>query len=263
MNELTVMTLEPESMARVLSPGPDVVTCTDEMRRSLTDALRHDDASRRRVDAWGCEGTPRRDEPFQWSARSARRLLGNAAVREQFRAPDLSVFDALELVLEEHLIRVANGFARPGSLGHWTSTLSDGARTVVIAEAASWAQQLWQLGGLFSTPWQIPVADSYYDVASARVTLRGRRDMVIVGEEAAILVRIRSGAPGSRSGTGLRVDLATHALAHPRGLVPTRMVGFWPDAGLAMSVDGTEENVHAGIRAIVKSLATVPLEIAA
>ena len=77
-------------------------------------------------------------------------------------------------------------------------------------------------------PWEVAASDVYYDVARARTTLRGRRDLIVTNEGTRVLVRVRIGAPGKSAGPGLRADLTIDALARPQGV--RRRTNHWPVA---------------------------------
>ncbi len=102
-------------------------------------------------------------------------------------------------------------------------------------------------------PWSVATSDAYYDVASARTTLRARRDLIVRNEGTRTIVRVRSGAPGKSAGPGLRADLTVDALADHDGLAPARLIGLWPEAGVCLCVDGTMADLRAGARDLVRT----------
>ncbi|MDE3065689.1 MAG: hypothetical protein KGJ36_08455, partial [Acidobacteriota bacterium] len=155
--------------------------------------------------------------------------------------------------LEDQVARSRTGQTRPGSLGRWLEAATPGARGLVLAEALTWARGVLEVAHAVEGPWTIPAADAYYDVAGARVTLRGRRDLEVGHGEGRVVVRVRAGSPGPTAGAGLRADLVTCALADPRGVAPTRVVGAWPEAGVVLGVDGTIEDLRAGARDLVRA----------
>jgi hypothetical protein len=223
----------------------------DEARRALSARfVALGTASQRRLDAWSVERAERQG-PFAWSAATSRRTLGNAALRRLVQAP-LPVLDAVQEVVTDRLLAAAAGFARAGSLGHWLAGLADAERCVVIAEAANWTTTLLELTHEIDVAWRPVASDAYYVVAGARTTLRAQREIVIEGPTR-VIVRMRAGAPGRSAGAGLRADLAVETLAHPHGDAPGRFIGVWPDAGIALGVDGTLEDVRAGARHLLRA----------
>jgi hypothetical protein len=126
-------------------------------------------------------------------------------------------------------------------------------RGLVVAEAINWASSTLEAARHLDGAWIVAPSDTYYDVAAARTTLRGRRDLIVGPPDALAIVRLRSGAPGKSAGPGLRADLTIEALAHPEGRAPSRIIGLWPDAGVSLAVDGTMDDLRAGARDLVRT----------
>ena len=181
-------------------------------------------------------------------------MLANAALRIRARDPSSSVLDAVDAEVEAQLLRASAG-APSGSLATWLATSHRGELAVVRAEAANWATQVVEAAATLTSPWTIAPSDAYYDVARARTTLRGRRDVIVAAHSARVLLRVRAGAPGPSAGAGLRADLAIDALAHPEGHGALRILGLWPEAGVVLAVDGTIEDLRAGARALLRTAA--------
>ena len=207
----------------------------------------------RRLDAWMVEKAGIQSSDFAWSPITTRRVLGNAALRYVERSPQLSYSDAVYEALADQLDRAARGHARTGSLGQWIANLANPIVGIVVAEATTWATQMHQIMGRLGPEIAMAPVDAYYDIAGARTTLRGRRDALIKAEEGRIVVRFRSGLPGRTAGSGLRADLAVDALAEPQGRVAQRIIGIWPEAGVALALDGTMDTLRAGARDLVRS----------
>lgn len=235
------------------APG-DVAALTDDHRRSLSARFRAvGGVEHRRLDAWMVERAAQPSMPFRWSPVSARRTLGNAALRRALSGPARTTLDAVDEEIEAQLARVASGYARPGSLAWWLAQCSSAALALVGAEAANWATQLAEAAGTISSAWTVAPSDAYYDVARARTTLRGRRDLLVPRGGERVVIRVRSGAPGRSAGPGLRADLTIDALANAEGVSAARLIGLWPEAGVALSVDGTMSNLRAGARDLVRT----------
>ncbi len=239
----------------------ELVTQVPENSASISDEHRESLASRfravphtehRRLDAWTVEQAGRPSGSFTWSPVTARRILGNNALRRVMSAPD-TILNAVRDEVADQLLRSVKGYARGGSLGHWLAGVSHPVLGLITAEAVNWATQTLECLQGLEMPWRVASSDVYYDVAAARTTLRGRRDVIIGDDPQRIVVRIRSGSPGKSAGPGLRSDLVVETLAHPDGLAPLRYLGLWPDAGLILGVDGTIENVRAGARDFVRT----------
>lgn len=235
------------------APG-EPARLSDDHRRSLAARFRAvPGTEHRRLDAWMVERAGRASEPFRWSSATARRAVGNAALRRTHLNPALTRLEAVEAEITDQLVRYAGGYARAGSLAWFLATCSPGALGLVRAEAANWATQLAEAAQSLSHPWSLADTDAYYDVARARTTLRGRRDLIVTGERRRVLIRVRAGAPGKCAGPGLRADLTIDALAHPEGECSARIIGLWPEAGVVLSVDGAMGDLRAGARDLVRT----------
>jgi hypothetical protein len=229
------------------------VALSDEHRVSLSTRFRALSVpGHRRLDAWGVERAGRAGATFRWSPNTARRALGNASLRRIAMHPT-SVRDAVRDELGDQMVRAASGYSRSGSLSHWLASAPHPVIGLVTAEAVNWATQLREISQWLDAPWVVPVSDAYYDVASARTTLRARRDLVIRDGATRTIVRVRSGAPGKSAGPGLRADLTVEALADHKGIAPVRYIGLWPEAGVCLSVDGTMSDLRSGARDLVRT----------
>lgn len=255
MTTLVHRRLAPDLLNELIEDAPKVATTlTDDHRRSLGARFRAvATLGHRRLDAWSVERAGRSTSEFHWSARTARRVIGNAAVGRASTQPGLLLLDAVRDELADQLVRATAGYTRAGSLANWLASSSNPVIGLVTSESLNWAIQVREIAQSISHPWSVAASDSYYDVASARTTLRGRRDVVVELEGSRIVLRVRSGAPGKSAGPGLRVDLTVAALADPFGVAPLRMIGLWPDAGVSLSVDGSMDDLRAGARDLVRT----------
>ncbi len=208
---------------------------------------------RRRLDAWSVEhaGAPQRH--FVWSAATARRSIGHRALARWRRDSSTSLTQVVRDEIDELLVRAASGYARGGSLAHWLARQPRAVLGLVTADAVTWVSELVDLLDPLDVEWEVPDTDAYYDVAGAQTSLRARRDIVIPTATGRVLLRTRGGLPGRSAGPGLRTDLVIEALSHPHGVVAERCIGVWPDAGIALAVDGTLEDLRAGARDLVRT----------
>ena len=247
--------ISPDELGELLNVSPAPFCVSDEQRATLAQRFRSlSSAQRLRVDAWMVERRGESGRSFAWSPLTARRSIGNAALRRSIFSGDLTV--SVNEVIDEHLHRVARGYARPGSLGHWLANVPDAVRALVTSDALTWATVSLETLDSFGAPFTVASADAYYDVAGARVSLRGRRDATFNTESGRVMVRLRTGLPAPTAIAGLRADLAVDALSHINGVAPQRIVGVWPEAGISLSVDGTEEAVRAGARDLMRAALT-------
>lgn len=226
---------------------------SDEHRGSLSQRFRAVSVpGHRRLDAWGVERAGRRGSDFRWSPGTARRTLGAGALRRMTTQP-ISIRDAVRDEVGDQMLRAASGYARGGSLAHWLASAPHAVIGLVTAEAVNWATQVREIAEWLEAPWAVPASDAYYDVASARTTLRARRDLTVRHADARIVLRVRAGSPGQSAGPGLRADLCVEALADHDGIAPVRFIGLWPDAGVCLSVDGTMTDLRSGARDLVRT----------
>jgi hypothetical protein len=251
---LTHRRLTKSDLNDLMAESPlDPVRLSDEHRVSLSSRFRAVSVpGHRRLDAWGVERAGRSGTPFRWTPSTARRVLGNASLR-RVNAHPAPVRDAVRDELGDQILRAASGYSRSGSLAHWLASAPHPVIGLVTAEAVNWATQLQEIAQWLDSSWSIPASDAYYDVASARTTLRARRDLIVRRDDARVVVRVRSGAPGKSAGPGLRADLTIDALADHDGVAPVRFVGVWPDAGVCLSVDGTMSDLRSGARDLVRT----------
>ncbi|HVA52002.1 MAG TPA: hypothetical protein VNF05_00675 [Acidimicrobiales bacterium] len=255
MSALTHRRYSRNVLNRLIGDAPsDALSLTDDHRRSLSARFRGvASADHRRLDAWMVERAGQPAGAFRWSPTTAKRVVGNAALRRALDDPTLTRFDAVDIEVTDQLLRVASGYARPGSLASYLAQSSPAVLALVSAEAANWTTQLAEAAESIDAPWSVAASDAYYDVARARTTLRGRRDLIVARGLSRILVRVRAGSPGKSAGPGLRADLTIDALAEPAGVAATRVIGLWPEAGVVLSVDGTMEDLRWGARDLVRT----------
>jgi len=175
------------------------------------------------------------DEPFAWSARTARRTIGLAAVRSLLAGAARTPHDAVQARLADGDRGVRDGSRTVSALDRWMTSLSDAGRSAVAAEAITWATRLW-----CALDWPAlgaPLAvgrDHWWDSPhSALLSLRGRADLRTPVAHLVVL-----SGPRRES---VRAELALVALvealrgrAGPEAVpvpAPGRVVGWWPDSG--------------------------------
>ncbi|HEY5267467.1 MAG TPA: hypothetical protein VIJ40_11705 [Acidimicrobiales bacterium] len=255
MSTLTHRRLSRHVLNRLIDDAPTAeVSLTDDHRRSLSARFRAvASTEHRRIDAWMVERAGQPYDAFRWSPVTARRAIGNAALRRMVDDPTLTEFAAVDLEVTDQLLRAVSGYARGGSLSQWLAQSSPSVVGLVSAEAANWTTQLGEAAEGIFHPWVVASSDAYYDVARARTTLRGRRDLVVTRGLARVLLRVRAGSPGKSAGPGLRADLTIDALAEPSGLAASRVIGLWPEAGVVLSVDATMADLRSGARDLVRT----------
>ena len=253
MNTLLSAQATTADLRELITTAPAGEQLTLEHRRSIGARFREvPTLEHRRLDAWLVEQGGRHDDGFSWSPPVARRVLGNAAA-QRVRANGDTIADAVRDEIADQLVRTASGRARTGSLAWWLAGCSHPVLGVVLAEATTWATQVLDASPAFGAQWQVATTDAYYDIAGARTSLRGRRDVVCVEGGRIVVIRVRAGSPGRSAGAGLRADLISNALADPEGRAAGRFIGLWPDANVALAVDGTLDALRAGGRDLLRA----------
>ncbi len=140
-------------------------------------------------------------EPFAWSARTARRSLGVAAVRLLADGSARSPQEAVRCRMAESSRWVREGSSSATQLDRWLDALPPAGRSAVGAEAVTWATRLWCAldWSSFAAP---PVIgrDHWWDSPhSALLALRGRADVRTRPARTWWCCRARGGAPSGPS----------------------------------------------------------------
>ena len=253
MTTLSTTFVSPGALSELIASAPEVTTeITSEQRNSLAERFRAVSLpNHRRLDAWMVERATAQVAPFRWSPSTARRVLGNAALRYRM-AKQVSPMAALDEVIVDHLSRAATGYARRGSLSSWLSQLSTAQLALVTSDALNWSHTLEEIARSVDDTVEVADSDAYYDVATARTTLRGRRDLIVARGDQRTILRLRSGAPGRTTGAGLRADLTIDAFSRPDGRIANQIIGVWPDAGLLLRVEGSIDDVRTGAKDLLR-----------
>ncbi len=212
---------------------------------------------------------PTRPTPFVWSARTARRGLGLAALR---LLVDGSVRTPIEGVRAQMVqaMRVGLGQRPTSSLEQWLSTLPAAGRAIVAAEATTWVTPL-----LTALDWSAfderPLIgrDHWWDSpSSALLGLRSRAEVRSTVRDAEGVVRsvhlvVLSGARRPSSRAELSVVALVEALRRQTGVMPGRVVGWWPESGLSVRVDVDHTVLRQGVDTVSQALLGVPAKAAA
>jgi hypothetical protein len=178
------------------------------------------------------------ERPFEWSARTARRALGLAAVRTLVAGEALSPVEAVRRRLAEAVRWVRDGDPGVSPLDRWVSGLGPAGRAVVAAESVTWATRLWcaldwtALAALGTPP--LIGRDRWWDSPhSALLALRGRADVRTDRADLVVLSGPRRASVRAELALVALVDaLRTHERARP-----ARIVGWWPDSGHLTWID--------------------------
>ena len=188
--------------------------------------------------ALGRPGAMTEERPFEWSARTARRALGLAAVRTLAAGEARAPAEAVRHRLAETVRGVRDGSPGVSPLDRWVTGLGPAGRALVAAESVTWATRLWcaldwtALGAPGTPP--LIGRDRWWDSPhSALLALRGRAD---VRTDRANLVVLSGPRRASVRSELALVALVDALRAHDRA-TPARVVGWWPDSGHQIRVE--------------------------
>jgi len=220
------------------------------------------------------------EEPFAWRPAFVRRSLGLAVVDAcadgRFRSP----LDAVGPVASLAVDRWRETGWRTFHWEPWMAGLAEGARAVVLAEAAGWATSLWSSLDWSSLDPRTRIGgadDQWVCPASNTVRLKGRSDVRVPlaargprapaegNREAVALVSLSGGCPSPAWREELAYLALVASLRSPSRPVPARVLGLWPDAGADRVVEVDEgaltaaaDLVAATVTAVVEARHSVP-----
>jgi hypothetical protein len=202
--------------------------------------------------------------PFAWSARTARRGLGLAALRSlvagEVRTPTEGTSNAVARAIGS----VREGQRPTSPMDRWLAGLPSAGLAVVQAEAVTWATHLWT-----ALDWcafdQTPIIgrDRWWNSPhSSILAIRSRvevRSVVVDGDQNQFSVHLvvlgGSRRPSVRAELG--VVAMVEAVLAPRSLPPGRIVGWWPDSGHTVKVEVDRAALDMGVETVARTLATL------
>jgi hypothetical protein len=211
------------------------------------------------------------EEPFSWKPAFARRSLGLAAIDACLNRRYSTPGEATGPVADEAVAEWRRTGWRAFHWEPWMAALSPAARSVVLAEASTWATALWS-----SIDWR-PFGDlirlggpddQWVCPAARTVRLKGRSEVQIPLEPAppdgrrdrmskTTLLSAASGVPANGWEAELGFLALVASLRSPTRPVPSRVVGIWPDAGEHRSVDTTPAILAAAVDRVIACIAAV------
>jgi hypothetical protein len=200
--------------------------------------------------------------PFAWSARTARRALGLAAVRGLVAGEERTPAEGVRATLAEGIRRARMGDGLASPMDRWLAGLPPGGSAAVQAEAVTWATRLW-----CALDWSAfderPVIgrDRWWDSPhSSLLAIRSRAEVRSValdpsGCPFSVHLVVLGGPRRPSIRSELSVVALVEALHAPASLPPGRVVGWWPDSGHVVKVDIDQAAVRDGVAAIARTLA--------
>lgn len=197
--------------------------------------------------------------PFSWSARTARRALGLAAVRALVAGDAATPVEAVRVRVAESSRLVHGGSYRASPLDRWLAAQSPAARAAVGAEAVTWCTRLWTgLDWAALGPHLVIGRDHWWDSPqSALLALRGRAD-VRTGRSHLVVL---SGPRRASVRAELALVLLVEALRARDGVRPGRVVGWWPDSGHLVRVEAEPAVLTDAADAVLQVLAGEALRV--
>ncbi len=198
------------------------------------------------------------DEPFAWKPAFVRRSLGLEVVRAcasgRFRGPSAAVGPVADHAVESWR---RTGW-RTFHWEPWLAGLGAGARSVVLAEAVTWATPVWATFDWTALRGSVDLGgpDDRWACPGTSVLLRGRVEARVRRHGARpSLLSVASGRPGD----GWRDELAFLAMigamvASDRP-VASRVVGLWPESGFRLAVEVDEAALTGAVDRVVDAVA--------
>jgi hypothetical protein len=206
--------------------------------------------------------------PFAWSARTARRALGLAALRLMVAGTVRTPADGVRSALADAMRSARDPNCPSSTLDRWVSGLSAAGRAAVHADAVTWATRLWCAleWDAFSAPPIIGRDHWWESPHSSLLAIRSRADIRSVSVDGAdrpvsVHLVLLNGNRRQSVRDELSVVAMVEAMRAEPSLRPGRVVGWWPDSGHLVSVDVDRTTLSAGVEAVRRALAenaTIP-----
>jgi hypothetical protein len=195
---------------------------------------------------------PGHADAFAWTAGTARRSIGVAAVRLLVGGTARSPLEAVRYRLAESSRWLREGSSSATQLDRWVDDLSPAGRAAVGAEAVTWATRLWcalDWSSFASAP--VIGRDHWWDSPhSALLALRGRADVRTASAHLVVL----SGPRRSSVRAELALVTLVESLRLRGGEAPGRVVGWWPDSCHLVRVEPEPAAITLGAEAVELAL---------
>jgi hypothetical protein len=203
------------------------------------------------------------DTPFAWSAGTARRSLGLAALRALVTGAARSPVDGVTRAIDEAARAARRGESAASPMDRWLAGLSAAGRSAVQAGAVTWVTRLWCAldWSAFEEPPTIG-RDHWWDSPhSSLLALRSRAEVRSVARDQAgsplsVHLVVLGGPRRATIRSELSVAAMVEVLCSPRSLPPGRMVGWWPDSGHLVTLEIDQRSLDDGVAAVARTLAS-------
>ena len=201
--------------------------------------------------------------PFAWSARTARRALGLAALRALVTGAARSPVDGVSRAIDEAVRAARQGASAASPMDRWLVGLPAAGRVAVQADAVTWATRLWCAldWSAFEEPPTLG-RDHWWDSPhSSLLALRSRAEVRSVARDQAgapfsVHLVVLGGPRRATIRSELSVAAMVEVLSSPRSLPPGRMVGWWPDSGHLVTLEIDQRALDDGVAAVTRTLAS-------
>lgn len=209
-------------------------------------------------------GVPVRPTPFAWSARTARRALGLAAVRSLVAAEARSPVEGVHAAVDRAINSLQEGQRPVSTMDRWLAGLPSAGRAAVQAEAVTWASRLWS--ALDWAAFEVPPVigrDHWWDSPqSSLLALRSRAEVRAIvtdeeGERHSVHLVVLGGPRRDTIRSELSVVAMVEAIRRSDPLLPGRVVGWWPDSGHLVRMEVDQMALDTGVTAVAHTLAHV------
>ncbi len=225
-------------------------------------------------------------EPFSWKPAFVRRSLGLAAIDACLKAHrkqrHSTPAQAVATVAGEAVAEWRRTGWRTFHWEPWYAGLSTGARSVVLADATTWASGLWSAldwSQLSSAPIIGGPDDQWICTAAQTVRLKGRSELRIAidtgpcchahsgeqlshrvgkriqeGNSPLALVSVASGVPSGEWRSELGFLALVASLRSPSLPVPARIAGLWPESGEYRLIDVSADILTAATDRVLSTV---------
>jgi hypothetical protein len=204
--------------------------------------------------ALGTDGTAADErDPFAWSARTARRALGLAALRALVAGESRTPLEAVRARVAEIARLVHDGSPSVSGFDRWLAGLPPAGRAAVGAGAVTWVTRLWcVLDWRALGPGPVIGRDRWWDSPhSALLALRSRAEVRTASGSLVVLTGPRRASMRSE----LSLVTLVESLRSADGARPGRVVGWWPDSGHWVRLDPEPAVLALATEAVAQVLA--------
>jgi hypothetical protein len=226
----------------------------------------------------GLDVTLGTDQPFAWKPVFVRRSLGLAAIDSCLQHRHGTPAEAVGEVAEEAVATWVRTGWRTFHWEPWFGGLPAGGRSVVLAEAATWATALWSAldwNQFASAPRTGGPDDQWICTAARTVRLKARSELRVgvarpercptgqhgpVGSDdggtcpSTALVSVSGGVPAEDWRADLGFLALVASLRSPSRPVPARVAGLWPDVGAQRMIDVDAELLRVAADQVVSTV---------